>query len=147
MSTIKRLEEMRDHITAIELSGWDGHKTTWVRQDSLLIYLDAMEQEVAERFMELPVDADGVPIRCGDRMRLDSGHEGEVWLIGAQDIMMSDHTCFDWAMSHHAKPRTVEDVLKELEGMRGNGATYEDVVARCSELADELRGLIGGTHE
>lgn len=35
---------------------------------------DEIEREVAERYMELPVDADGVPIHCCERMRLDNGY-------------------------------------------------------------------------
>jgi hypothetical protein len=33
-------------------------------------------------------------------------------------------------------------VIDELEGMRGNGATYEDVVTRCADLAKTLRELL-----
>lgn len=107
----------------------------------LLRIADQIEAEIVERYMELPVDAEGVPIHCGDRMRLDNGHEGEVWLIGAQDIMMSDHTCFDWARSRHVKPRTIEDVLREF------GAEFDDyddvwLNEKVAEYADEIRGLL-----
>ena len=37
---------------------------------------------------------------------------------------------------------TVEGVLRELEDMRGNGATYGDVIRRCSDLAATLRKLL-----
>lgn len=152
MKSIEKLRELAeyiyinnmqiiDHLDAI---GRCMLRTEWL--DSWHKAFDAacdeIEREIAERYMELPVDADGVPIHCCDRMRLDNGHEGEVWLIGVFDIMMSDHTCFDWAKSHHVKPRTIEDVLRDMEGMRGNNATYEDVVRRCAELAAELRELM-----
>lgn len=94
---------------------------------------DEIEREISERYMELPVDADGVPIHCGERMRLGNGHEGEVWLIGAFDIMMSDHTCFDWAKSRHVKSRTLEDVL-QCAGVS---------VAAIEDVAAEIRKLMG----
>lgn len=105
--------EILDHM---EVSGKFLFHTEWLvswhsESDRLC---DEIEREIAERYMELPVDADGVPIHCCDRMRLDNGHEGDVWLIGVFDIMMSDHTCFDWAKSHHIKPRTIEDVLHDF---------------------------------
>ena len=122
MESIEKLRELAADINGteiiahIDLGSRLAFHSEWL--DSWHKAFDAaceeIEREIAERYMELPLDADGVPIHCGERMRLDNGHEGEVWLIGAFDIMMSDHMCFDWAMSHHAKPRTLEDVLKEV---------------------------------
>lgn len=129
MSGIKRLDEMRDYI-----------KRGGNRLDTSLSYLDAIEAEIAERYMKLPVDADGVPIHCGDYMKLDNGHKGNVWLIGAQDIMMSDHMCFDWAKSRHVKPRTLEDVLYECfhDCMYKYPFGIESII---SKYADELRSM------
>lgn len=141
-----------------KLREWSHHyDNAWVRKDGSIVLttknmhgvyygenygeairsmISAVEDEIAERYRELPVDADGVPIHIGDRMRLDNGHEGEVWLIGAFDIMMSDHVCFDWEMSHHVKPRTVEDVLRDfLDEKVYTSKTYE-------RYADEIRELI-----
>lgn len=109
-----------------------------------LLIADEIEREIAERYMELPVDAGGVPIHIGDRMRLDNGHEGEVWLIGAFDIMMSDHLCFDWAMSHHVKPRTLEDVLLDAMQYGHDDATVgERAEAQIDKYAAEIRELLG----
>lgn len=130
MSNIKSLDRLRE----------------FVEEDALLVEMvEAVEHEIAEKFVELPCDAEGVPIRCGDRMRLDNGHEGEVWLIGAQDIMMSDHTCFDWARSRHVKPRTLEDVLAafaaELHSDRID--SLDRRIERCAaRYADEIRGMM-----
>lgn len=151
MKSIEKLRELAADINSteildhMEVSGKFLFHTEWLHSwhsefDRLC---DEIEREIAERYMELPVDADGVPIHCGERMRLNNGHVGDVWLIGVFDIMMSDHTCFDWAKSRHVKPRTVEDVLRDMEGMRGNNATYEDVIRRCAKLAAELRELMG----
>ena len=107
---------------------------------------------VAREYVKLPVDADGVPIRIGDRMEngervariviTDDQWEPSVYLYKLPNVL---HEYFCNEVSHY-KP-TVEDVLTELEGMRGNGATYEDVVTRCAELAEMLRELLAGEVE
>lgn len=127
-------------------------------RDHLHKMLDAIEAEIADRFMELPVDAEGVPIRIGDYLHSDETNRDfpcrgcSLTILGGRKWWTIE-CCYDRYSGtseyvsakscHHVKPRTIGVVLKELEGMRGNGATYEDVVARCSELADELRELIG----
>ena len=144
MSEIKALESLRGYADV----NWDP----WPEARShLRALIDATEAEVAERFMELPVDAGGKPIRIGDYLQVGntSGEVVALTYCPSNGKLPWEWQCDtgDWyntAFARHAKPRTVEDVLKELEGMRGNGATYEDVVARCSELAAELRELIGG---
>lgn len=151
MKSIEKLRELAADMSAteildhMEVSGKFLFHTGWLDSwhSEFNRLCDEIKLELCERYMLLPVDAEGVPIHCGEHMRLDNGLEGDVWLIGVFDIMMSDHTCFDWAKSRHVKPRTVEDVLRDMEGMRGNNATYEDVIRRCAELAAELRELMG----
>lgn len=83
--------------------------------------IDEIEAEIVERYIELPVDADGVPIRVGedvvrtnDRLQPEvvrvigvSGgsvffkHEGRVKQNVAHNL-------------HHVKPRTLESVLADL---------------------------------
>lgn len=110
-------------------------------------------------WVKLPVDADGVPIRVGDRvtmqllfggeskplvvdrMELSHGRDGDLWYIALD----TDKECWNQpSLMRHYTPPTVEDVLTELEGMRGNGKTYEDVVMRCADLAGILRELLAG---
>ena len=114
---MESIEKLRESLKAcISRAGIEPNQfdTYWITARACDMLIDEIEREIAERYMELPVDANGVPIHCGERMRLDNGHEGDVWLIGTFDIMMSDHTCFDWAKSRHVKPRTLEDVLEEF---------------------------------
>jgi hypothetical protein len=115
----------------------DPNAVNWGEQ--LRKIADEIEREIAERYMELPLDADGVPIHCGERMRLDDGYEGDVWLIGVFDIMMSDRTCFDWAKSYHVKPRTLEDVLREYR--HDASVIYDDPNIGGEDRADALEGL------
>jgi hypothetical protein len=110
----------------------------------------ANDKDMAEfGWTRLPVDANNEYIRVGDRMQVvDTGLVFNVtllrlinsgWVVNPANFVPSN-------LRHYHDP-TVEDVLLELEGMRGNGATYEDVVARCDELAKTLRGLLAGESE
>lgn len=132
--------EIVDHMELYPSCVFDGHwLDAWHREFDRL--LEDIQAEVGERYMLLPVDADGVPIHCGERMKLDNGHEGEVWLIGAQDIMMSDHTCFDWAKSRHAKPDAVRELLLDFYGDT-HGITAEERDELVDEYAERIRGAV-----
>ena len=76
---------------------------------------DEIEREIAERYMELPVDADGVPIRVGDMIERD---EDGFCVIGVapkicfvQDGLITPAKPMYY---RHVKPRTLEDVLREF---------------------------------
>lgn len=79
---------------------------------------DEIEQEVSERYMELPLDADGVPIRVGDVLT-DGEYKFKVFELaafgdGSWSIRNEDGNA--WAacdVTHHHEP-TVEDVLREM---------------------------------
>jgi len=96
---------------------------------------DAVQAEVDSRYMELPLDADGVPIRIGDVIQSEYEIPTEVtrmellwskttepsWMIhwGDPDCMGDEDD--DWGDFadrpegyRHVKPRTVDDVLVEL---------------------------------
>lgn len=114
--------EINDHIKArldgiavsfrIDNEWLDG----WNR--AVLATVEKIEKEVAERFMELPLDADGVPIRVGDVLtdgeytfRVD---ELAAFGDGSWSIRNEDGDA--WAacdVTHHHAP-TVEDVLREM---------------------------------
>lgn len=143
--TIKALEKLRKLLGNNALPGCID--MDW---DEIRPFINAIEQEVAERFMELPVDAEGVPIRVGDELETAHGGKVIVEYVGECEVWVyrdSEHYRIfqdEYAYTcHHIKPRTIEDVLCELEGLRGYGnSTYEDVVTRAAELAEELRELM-----
>lgn len=94
--------------------------------------LDEIEREIAERYVELPVDADGVPWHIGDMVE---GH-GKVHSL--------DLNCHGWsffgvenaidpAIHRHAKPRTIVDVLRDA-GV--SVAAVSDVAAEILELME-----------
>ena len=80
--------------------------------------IDAAEREVAERYVELPVDADGEVIHVGDVMclldedipnKVEYMHLcGDGWWVYARGIGVRSKE-----LRHHHAP-TVEDVLREF---------------------------------
>lgn len=149
------------HDTLTSLARILADKNTQLQQqneDLLDLLRDARDQYVAKQpdddYMPLPKDSDGLPIHIGDVVtEHEDGHTFEVdgyeytqagpngkkwWVFHTDGI----RAVADWCT--HYKQQTVEDVLDELEGMRGSGADYEDVVMRCADLAETLRRLLKG---
>lgn len=125
------------------------------------VYLDAgniadeIESEIAKRFMELPVDADGVPIHVGDRLHEhEDGHEFTVdglkiwgndlewWAYQESGIQAPASRCT------HVKKRTLEDTLREMLDRNGDGIGLRefnrDFDAFVEHYAAEIRELMGG---
>ena len=85
---------------------------------------DAIEQAIAERYMELPLDADGKPWHIGDHT--ESGDS--VRAIGNKTIVydFEENDC-DWAHTRtHEKPDTIEDVLRDFYDMLRFGSDLPD---------------------
>lgn len=129
-------------------------------------YLDAIESEITDCYMLLPMDADGVPIHVGDKLECNAnGYEGvfTVFAVGYK-YAIGDHE-IEWirdnpdkwfhfaAFCHHVKPRTLEDVLEDYvveyqtrHARSEFGAEHFDqvdvheTIKRC---ADEIRKLLG----
>ena len=113
---------------------------------------DEIEAEIESRYMELPVDADGVPIRVGDAVaerpyRPNLGEKyGEVacLLFNSDGWSVSDRDPFgQWwhpATLMHVNPRTIEDVLRDL--IDGIGSVEFDALTAIGEAADEIRELM-----
>lgn len=99
-----------------------------------------LRREIAERFIELPVDADGVPIHLGDRLdnfgekfvcewiEFEMGNASVGYAIGDGELPPA----FAPDECEHVKQRTIEDVLTDYAA---NGLTLE-------EAAAELRGMM-----
>ena len=104
---------------------------------------ERIEQEVSERFMELPVDADGVLIRVGDVLdgygktievvELRHGRSG--WVLISRD---GNGYADTFAFTHHHAP-TVEDVLREFAEKITDSQipdvhpTYEEAIAEYAQ--------------
>ena len=117
-------------------------------------YLSEIEAEIAERYMELPVDADGVPIHVGDEM-VDSKTSRTVVAVAPKSFMMDGYENGSFYRPglaknhHHVKPRTLEDVLVDmLEDAVGYSDAHTDVsLVAVEKYADEIRELLGGDAE
>lgn len=143
--------EINDHIIIERYpdgSTETGVSREWVCawRDASLRQLRSIEREIAERYMELPTDADGVPIKVGDECwDNDTAERFEVSSIEWNGVCWSAWSVPDTRhiankVLHH-KPRTLEDVLKDM-------LTEKDETDLCSmglisKYADEIRELLG----
>lgn len=112
---------------------------------------DEIEAEIAEKYMELPVDADGVPTHVGDTIEYPNGKRDVVRFITVNDNMPTFNER-GWVASkcRHIKPRTIEDVLTDLVnevarqghqiGLTGHELTmrYADEIRELMEVRDGL---------
>ena len=118
--------------------------------ESLLAIADRIDAELAERYMELPVDADGVPIHVGDELEGYGYTSGGAyckavmgWGVMAGEREQPYRNWLMWsadALRHH-RPPTVEDILREfaLRAIRESEGNYGDLDETCAEYAKRLR--------
>lgn len=130
---MKSIEDLRD---------WAKHYNATGCRD-IRMFADAIETELAERYVALPLGADGEPIRVGDvviaqllfggeskplvvdRMELSRGRDGDLWCVALD----TDEGCWNQpSILRHHRPPTVEDVLRE----------FADEVRRCCDTADTI---------
>lgn len=106
---------------------------------------DEIEAEIAERYMLLPCDADGVPIHVGDVMTLRHGKTCEVVAVSDSQFTANKMGC-EKVVCHanlhrHVTPRTIEDVLADFASKQ-HGITKEENDALIAECAAEIRELM-----
>ena len=129
----------------------------------LLIIADEIEAEIERDYMRLPVDADGVPIHISDVLECDAnGYKGTFTVfaignntvVGNHDIEWIRDNSSKWfhvaSFCCHVKPRTLEDVLRDvwneaLDYAKSDMWRNPDEV--FAERADEIRELLGGDAE
>ena len=94
----------------------------FVEEDAVLVsMIENVEHEIAEKFVELPCDADGVLIHVGDVVQGlgDAGpvQHVELWDDGwvvVFEFAPGQFTRYSGDAVRHYKPRTVEDVLEDF---------------------------------
>ena len=142
MSMLESIEKLRGEIRD-DLERTCGSSTS-VRSERVLSSLDEIEREISSRYMLLPVDADGVPIRIG--MRVINPY-GEQFIVDS--LYINSNTCrvsekyseIKWLADSCRIKRTVEDVLRKFaEEVNGCRDTSE----LLAKYTDELRELMGG---
>ena len=109
----------------------------------------SMSDHVISNTMLLPRDADDEVIHIGDEVIVNGcGRRLTVAGVGRSGphevIFCVNESGYDvWVAKscHRYHKPTVDEILDELEGMRGTG-DYDDVVERCADLAGMLRELL-----
>ena len=162
-SKIKALEDMRNAVKTIAAD---------CDEEWILGCLDAIESEITERFIELPLDADDVPIRVGDVMEGVDKYDtlrnvrGEVIEISfnatdseglvasvALQVWSADGKSWhryidpDASVYRHVKPRTLEDVLEDFGIECDEQYPTESRKEIITKYADEIRELLRGDAE
>ena len=138
MREIKALEKLREYVRTPALGLW--------KKDFDRI-ADEIQAEVDSRFMEPPVDADGVPIRPGDVVSSDISKNKTVWMVSSNSFFVyGDFTGYNPLAFRHVKQRTLEDILEELvecATFPGESLDRGDIEG----FAAEIRELLGGDAE
>lgn len=151
---IRSVDKLRDYASRNQrVSGW---------MMALNRIADEIEAEIAERYMELPVDVNNEPVHIGDEMEHRSKHETLDVIAVGNDSFFTGRWADEYvrcvevsAQWHHVKPRTLEDVLREFAGdyrramnafEEGDeyGPSITELTARC---ADEIREMMVGDAE
>lgn len=101
-----------------------------------------------EDYIELPKDADGVPIRVGDKMLTINGRAVEVDAIGVGLFMAwnPDDRHFGAYVAnicHHTQSDSWERIIRDAQGdgilnqIDGRPSDFDALVERCKRLAGE----------
>lgn len=120
-------------------------------RDELQAKLDGKEQlERDSAYMRLPVGADGEIVRIGDVVYGEDGkrfaierieyRKGVVFVYGYNEEGELKRLRMQWIT--HEKPRTIEDVLKEVMSETRLAVNPNNWIVE--KYADELRQMIGG---
>lgn len=158
MKSIEKLRELAADINSTEII---DHISVYPRCELRGDWLDSwhkafdaacgeIEREIAERYMELPVDADGVPIHMGDSLvarERTASYRGTVVGIeigNAENLVGLDgyegYRRYSFNQCRHVRPRTIEDVLEEF-AHEWNDTHHDDMPALKARYADELRSM------
>lgn len=106
-----KVDELQSRFDDFEGDCYRGATVVQWYEHSVLLQgkLDEMERT----HMPLPVDAYGVPTHFGQRIEF-RGHEGNVWLIGANEVMCTDRMCCPIGEYRNVQPDTVESLLEQF---------------------------------
>lgn len=114
--------------------------------DVLPLY--GLSDRVDNEMIELPKDADGVPIHVGDKVYLDDGREAKVTRIGIgmdedsiYTILYGDDFLLTPGYVSHERPDSWERIADELDEMVDAADSADDRCEKLADLADRIRKL------
>jgi len=153
MKTLQSLEKLR---TAAKNMAKGSNLENHDECNLLLIIADEIQAEVDERFMALPLDADDMPIHCGDTVQSLYSRSGirDVFAVNEYSAIARDEDDCLIDIGRltliHVKPRTLEDVLQDrindvLHVMTSGIPLSLETALNDSfgeECADEIRELM-----
>ena len=132
-----------------------------IKDGELWDIVDAIEQELAEHYVKLPVDADGVPIRVGDMLCVRyqkppkevagfgvlDGEPFVVWYDtglsrGTKALTLKEGgggwDSLSSIDAHHVQPDTWERIISDAIGMTiYSNIDMERLIDRCKALAGD----------
>ena len=113
MSEIKALEKLREYDLFVRVEDGSSHGCA-IPSGKLA---DEIQAEIDERFMKLPVDADGMPIQVADYLHF-CDFDIQCAAVSPERVYYWDeYSDAHWVKGcecRHVKPRTLEDVLEEM---------------------------------
>lgn len=136
---MESIERLRDELRICETC---GARPTIAAMSA---YADAIEQELAEQYVALPLDADGVPIHVGDEVTFTNGDRSitrTVEAIGETWVVFGDATFYGVRSCRHRQPDTWERIIEDAMQLGYTDPDNEHlmgrIVARCRALAGEV---------
>ena len=160
--TLESIEKLRELPVygSVRVSGnLIGTKCHMVcaEKDEVNEIADEIEAEIERDFMKLPVDAEGVPIQIGDL--LESSEINKQFMCRGMSLVLQSNEKWwtvEWSYDHyygtseyvsakscrHVKPRTIEDVLRDMLDAYDGEEHYELPYSFIAKYADELRELM-----
>lgn len=149
LEELARVTEERDNLQAKLDEAVDKALALAKERDAL--------QDKLERSIELPLDADGVPIRVGDVIQFvneqgGTGAKVEVCATSEHYAYYGEGKHFYKAsMCRHVKPDPLKELLTEMLDRNSDGVGMRefnrDFDAFVAHYADEIRELLGGDAE
>ncbi len=146
------LDELFDKLRSVcgrntDCANWDGcnYNNCW---DHRAVVIDEIERELNERYVELPVDADGVPWHIGDEAIGVTVWEGERFTVGSIELMGDGAQLVDvetvdaipCGAARHVQPDTWERIVEDAihaGATEVNNDVRGNLIDRCRALAGE----------
>ena len=141
-SKVRVTDELRDWL-AREVAVWKMARETF---DELEAIADRIDGSISETHIELPMDADGVPIRVWDEMEgISTGTRGTVTSIAPRSFFLDYGTvCCNPESFRHVEPDSWERIIGDAvqygliaHGTEEDAKTVEHLAERCRRLAGE----------
>lgn len=112
---------------------------------------DEIEAEIADNYMRLPCDVDGVPIHVGEHVRGKYTDDKTLYKVhgfmfdfehGQCNIALNESRFASSNLLVRCEPRTLEDVLNDFGRKFAENYHYPNADGLVDKTADEIRELM-----